>query len=147
MIVSSPAFKHEGPIPSSYTCDEKDISPPLAWDAGPEGTAAYALIMDDPDAPVGTWVHWVAWNIHTTSLPESVSGQGGSMLQEGTNSWPRRGYGGPCPPSGTHRYFFKIYALDSEVDCPPETTKEALLDAMTGHILDQGELMGTYRRK
>ncbi|MCH8164750.1 MAG: YbhB/YbcL family Raf kinase inhibitor-like protein [Planctomycetes bacterium] len=143
--VTSSAFEHEGSIPSKYTCDGEDVSPPLTWSTGPQRTSSYALIMDDPDAPGQTWVHWVAWNIPGTSLPEAVKPDATDIAQ-GMNSWPRTGYGGPCPPSGTHRYFFKVYALDTRLDLPAKTTKQALLDAMDGHILAQGELMGTYAR-
>lgn len=143
--VTSPAFQHEASIPSKYTCDGEDVSPPLEWSPGPQGTKSYTLIMDDPDAPRGTWVHWVAWNISGTTLPPAIKPQATDIAQ-GTNSWPKSGYGGPCPPSGTHRYFFKVYALDSQLDLAPETTKEALLKAMQSHILAQGELMGTYAR-
>lgn len=149
--VRSPAFAHGAAIRAIYTCDGRDISPPLEWNRGPIGTESYALIMDDPDAPGGTWVHWVAWNITATQLPEGVSEQVTdapmSTLSHGTNSWDRIGYGGPCPPSGTHRYFFKVYALNCELALGPDTTKPALLVAMEGHILDRGELMGTYTRQ
>ncbi len=146
MTVTSSALRHEAAIPRQYTCDGKDISPPLEWTAGPEGTASYALIMDDPDAPGKTWVHWVAWNIPGTGLPEAVTPVATDIAQ-GMNSWPRTGYGGPCPPSGTHRYFFKVYGLDTKLDLGAKTTKQDLLDAMDGHILAQGELMGTYSRQ
>ena len=146
----SSAFAQGQPIPAKYTCDGRNISPPLEWDAGPIGTASYALIMDDPDAPGGTWVHWVAWNITSTSLPEEASDQVTSAplgtLRHGTNSWDRIGYGGPCPPSGTHRYFFRVYALNVELALGPETTKAAILVAIEGHTLARGELMGTYTR-
>lgn len=150
--VKSPAFAHEGAIPAKYTCDGQDISPPLEWTAGPVGTASYALIMDDPDAPKGTWVHWVAWDISETKLPENLpeSALAESPLGQiryGTNSSDQIGYGGPCPPSGTHRYFFRVYALDRELDLGPDTTKRALVASMEGHILARGELMGTYTRK
>ena len=146
--VTSPSFAHEGAIPLEFTCDGADVSPALSWTDGPDGTASYALIMDDPDAPRGTWVHWVAWNIPNPSLVDAIPAQ--ETLDDGTmqgmNSWPRLGYGGPCPPSGSHRYYFKVYALDAKLDLPPATNKEALLKAMEGHILAQGELMGTYQR-
>ncbi|MHC4414733.1 MAG: YbhB/YbcL family Raf kinase inhibitor-like protein [Planctomycetota bacterium] len=150
--VTSSAFKHEAAIPSKYTCDAQDVSPPLEWTAGPTPTASYALVMDDPDAPAGTWVHWAAWNIHDTKLPEDAANRALAetpigQMRHGTNSWSRIGYGGPCPPSGTHRYFFKVYALDRDLDLGPESTKQALLAAMEGHILARGELMGTYTRK
>ena len=146
----SSAFQHGQPIPATYTCDGRNVSPPLEWDAGPIGTASYALIMDDPDAPGGTWVHWVAWNIIATRLADEASDQVTSApvgtLRHGTNSWDRIGYGGPCPPSGTHRYFFKVYGLDLELALEPDTTKAALLVAIEGHTLARGELMGTYTR-
>jgi Raf kinase inhibitor-like YbhB/YbcL family protein len=146
--VTSPSFTHEGAIPLEFTCDGADVSPALSWTAGPEGTQSYALIMDDPDAPRGTWVHWVVWNIPQPSLVDAIPAR--EALDDGTmqgmNSWPKRGYGGPCPPSGTHRYYFKVYALDATLDLPASTNKEALLKAMEGHILAQGELMGTYQR-
>jgi len=152
LVVTSPAFAKETPIPARYTCDGQDVSPPLEWTAGPIGTESYALIMDDPDAPAGTWVHWVAWNIKATKLPEDVSSEAMAetpvgQIRNGTNSWDRIGYGGPCPPSGTHRYFFKVYALDRELDLGPDATKQALMAAMERHILDRGELMGTYARQ
>jgi Raf kinase inhibitor-like YbhB/YbcL family protein len=151
LVVTSSAFADQKPIPPRHTCDGQDFSPPLEWTEGPMGTESYALIMDDPDAPAGTWVHWVAWNIKSTKLPEDEANQGLSetpigQIRHGTNSWDRIGYGGPCPPSGTHRYFFKVYALDRELDLGPDTTKPALVAAMEGHILAHGELMGTYAR-
>ena len=148
--LTSWAFSLED-IPIEYTGDGRDLSPPLEWTAGPNGTKCYALIMDDPDGPRGIWVHWVAWNISDTRLPENAPKQSivktalGQMRQ-GRNSFDRIGYSGPCPPSGTHRYFFKVYALDTELDLGSETTKTDLLAAMEGHILDQGELMVTYSR-
>ncbi|UCD75463.1 MAG: YbhB/YbcL family Raf kinase inhibitor-like protein [Phycisphaerales bacterium] len=147
--VTSPAFKHESAIPAKYTCDGEDISPPLSWSAGPEGTASYALIMDDPDAPGRTWVHWVVFNLTEPALAEGVSAKDrpAAGLEEGDNSWRSVGYGGPCPPSGTHRYFFKVYALDTMLSFVAAPTKENLHAAMKGHVLAQGELMGTYARK
>lgn len=146
--VSSSAFKHESAIPSRYTCDGQDMSPPLQWSKGPPGTQSYAIIMDDPDAPNGTFVHWVMWNIIGHQLQENIPLQasltGGGA--QGTNSFKDIGYGGPCPPSGTHRYFFHLYALDRTLDLEPGATKQGLLDAMNGHILAQGELIGTYSR-
>ena len=152
LVVTSPAFENEKPIPSRYTCDGQDVSPPLEWAAGPMGTESYALIMDDPDAPGGTWVHWIAWNIKGTKLPEDEATQDMAesplgQIRHGTNSWERIGYGGPCPPSGTHRYFFKVYALDRELDLGSDATKQALVAAMESHTLDHGELMGTYARQ
>ena len=147
--MTSSAFDYGMAIPAVYTCEGEDISPPLAWSAGPEGTACYALIMDDPDAPMGTWVHWVAYNLAERTLAEGVSAKGrpASDFAEGLSSWKTTGYGGPCPPSGTHRYFFKVYALDAELSFVAAPTKENLLTAMEGHILAQGELLGTYTRK
>jgi Raf kinase inhibitor-like YbhB/YbcL family protein len=147
--VTSPAFAHEGAIPLEFTGDGADVPPDLAWTEGPEGTACYALIMDDPDAPAGTWVHWVIWNIPQPSLESAIPKQESleDGTAQGTNSWSRIGYGGPAPPSGTHRYFFKVYALDAMLDLPSTTTKEVLLSAMEGHILATGELMGTYSRE
>jgi Raf kinase inhibitor-like YbhB/YbcL family protein len=149
--LTSTAFNAGEAIPAIYTCDGDDISPPLQWQNLPEGTGSLALIMDDPDAPRGTWVHWVLYNIppSTGELPENVAPAdslpgGGS---QGRSSWNRVGYGGPCPPGGTHRYFFKLYALDAELDLAPGATKEQLLAAMEGHILAQGELVGTYARR
>ncbi len=148
--VTSWAFELED-IPIEFTGDGKDTSPPLEWTGAPPAAVSYALIMDDPDAPKGTWVHWVAWNIRDTKLPKNIYKQSyvetalGTMCQ-GRNSWQRIGYGGPCPPSGTHRYFFKVYALDTDLDLSPDATKKHLLAAMEGHILAQGELMVTYSR-
>ncbi len=149
--VTSPVFEPNAPIPAEYTGDGNDISPPLEWSGAPEGTASYALIMDDPDAPVGLWIHWVAWNIHSTKLPENAAQKalaGASPLRfgQGTNSWKRVGYGGPCPPSGVHRYYFKLYALDTDLKLDPKTTKRDLLEAMEAHVRAAGELIGTYGR-
>ncbi|MHC4775630.1 MAG: YbhB/YbcL family Raf kinase inhibitor-like protein [Planctomycetota bacterium] len=135
LVVTSSAFAREKPIPARYTCDGQDLSPPLEWTEGPMGTESYALIMDDPDAPAG--------NVANEAMAETPVGQ----IRNGTNSWDRIGYGGPCPPSGTHRYFFKVYALDRELDLGPDSTKQALAAAMERHILDRGELMGTYARQ
>ena len=149
--VTSPAFENEGMIPSKYTADGSDISPPLQWNSVPEGTKSIALISDDPDAPVGTWVHWVIWNIPAdkTDLAENIPPdkvlQDGSM--QGITDFGRHGYGGPAPPSGTHRYYFKIYALDTMLELPGNSIKADMLSAMEGHILAQGQLMGKYRRQ
>lgn len=146
----SPAFEHGEPIPRRYTCDGEDLSPPLEWSDPPEGTVSLALIMDDPDAPVGTWDHWVLFDIpaDVRSLPEGVPPdaeppQGG---RHGRNSWRRLGYGGPCPPGGTHRYFFRLYALDTALGLSSGAAKGDILKAMEGHVLGQAELMGTYSR-
>ena len=149
--LTSTAFVHEEPIPVKYTCDGEDISPSLAWTDPPEGTQSFALIMDDPDAPMGTWVHWVLYNLpaETRALSEAIPADAelpdGS--RHGKNSWPRLDYGGPCPPGGTHRYFFKLYALDTVLDLDAGATKEEVLQAMEEHILAQVELMGTYARQ
>jgi Raf kinase inhibitor-like YbhB/YbcL family protein len=151
MEIKSQAFAHGAPIPSKYTCDGADVSPPLSWAGAPAATRSFALIADDPDAPSGTWVHWVAWNIPagTQSLPEglpkkeALPGEG----RQGITDFGRTGYGGPCPPSGTHRYYFKLYALDATLELPATTTKKDLERAMQGHIRGQAELMGTYSRR
>lgn len=148
MTLTSPAFAQGATIPRQYTCDGKDISPALQWGEPPEKTQSFALIMDDPDAPMGTWVHWVLYNLPATarSLPEGVppAADLADGSHHGRNSWKRLGYGGPCPPSGTHRYFFKLYALDAKLNLASGATKEELLKAMEGHILAQAELMGRY---
>ena len=144
MSLTSPAFNNGDAIPAAYSCDGEDQSPDLDWFGIPQGTLSMALIMDDPDAPVGTWVHWVLYNI-PADMPGLQLGMTG-VGQDGTNSWGSAGYGGPCPPGGTHRYFFKLYALDLFLDLDPGADKEALLQAMEGHILGQAELMGTYSR-
>ncbi len=150
MQFTSSAFTDNGMIPSKYTCDGRDISPPLAWKDIPEGTRSVALICDDPDAPRGVWVHWVAYNVppHVGKLDENVKAEKefSNGMRQGSNSWPRIGYGGPCPPSGTHRYYFKLYALDAVLDLKPGATKEELLQAMKGHILAEAQLMGKYKR-
>jgi Raf kinase inhibitor-like YbhB/YbcL family protein len=148
--VTSWAF-HLEDISIEYTGSGRDISPPLEWSEGPEGTQSYAVVVDDPDGPRGMWVHWVAWNIRDTRLHQDIPRQPrvetalGEICQ-GTNSFERIGYNGPCPPSGTHRYFFKVFALDTTLDLGPEATKAQLIAAMEGHILDQGERMVTYSR-
>jgi hypothetical protein len=148
--VTSPAFEAGGFIPDRFTCDGDEVSPPLSWSGSPERAAtpvAYALIMDDPDAPGGTWVHWVAWNIDAAGLPEDVAPDASAPgLEQGANSWGRTGYGGPCPPSGTHRYVFKVYALDRRLELPADADKSALQRALRGHVLAQGELTGHYAR-
>lgn len=149
--ITSSAFEEGGLIPPKYTCDGADISPPLQWDAVPEGTKSVALISDDPDAPMGTWVHWVLFNLPadtrelTENIPPDENLPGGAG--QGTNDFRRIGYGGPCPPGGTHRYFFKIYALDTELDLAAGACKKDLLKAMEGHILGEGQLIGKYKRQ
>lgn len=144
MALTSPSFNEGESIPVKFSCDGDDISPELDWFGTPEGTVSMALIMDDPDAPVGTWVHWVLYNLpmDLSGLREGMTGVG----QDGTNSWNTTGYGGPCPPSGTHRYFFKLYALDTNLDLETGADKGALEEAMEGHIIGQAELKGTFSR-
>ncbi len=148
--INSPAFEDGGMIPSQFTCDGPDMSPALGWEAVPENAKTLAIICDDPDAPMGTWVHWVIFNIPADlgGLEEDVPADEvlASGALQGKNDFRRIGYGGPCPPGGTHRYFFKIYALDAELDLSPGATKSQVLEAMEGHILAQGKLMGRYSR-
>jgi hypothetical protein len=150
--ISSGAFAQGEAIPVQYTCDGEDISPPLAWSGIPDGTRSIALINDDPDAPGRVWVHWVIYNIPADSggLPENVPTDEtlDSGAIQGSNDFRRVGYGGPCPPRGTsHRYFFKLYALDSDLSLDPGATKADVLSTMEGHILGEGQLMGTYQRQ
>jgi len=149
--ITSSAFEDGGLIPAKYTCDGADISPPLQWDAVPEGTKSIALICDDPDAPMGTWVHWVLFNLpgDAKELAENIPTEETlpNGAKQGVNDFGRIGYGGPCPPGGTHRYFFKIYALDTEVGLQAGADKRRLLKAMEGHILEQGQLIGKYKRQ
>jgi Raf kinase inhibitor-like YbhB/YbcL family protein len=149
MNMTSSAFSAGEMIPSKYTCDGDDISPPLAWSNAPENTISFVLINDDPDAPIGTWDHWILFNIDgkTNELAENVDVSKLSEVRLGSNSWRRNNYGGPCPPSGTHRYFFKLYALDTKLDLPEGTGKQEIEKTMSGHILAEAELMGKYKRK
>ncbi len=148
--LTSPAFATGAAIPRKYTCDGEDASPPLAWSGAPQGTRGFALVMDDPDAPGGTWDHWVLYGLRAdaVALPEGAPAvptlEGG--VRQGKNSWGRVGYGGPCPPRGVHRYFFKLYALDVALDLAPGATKAQLLAAVRGHVLAEAELMGRYGR-
>lgn len=150
IIVTSSAFENGDMIPSKFTCDDADVSPQLGWSNVPEGTQSFALICDDPDAPVGTWVHWVLYNIPadvqalSEKQPKSKTLPNGAV--QGKNDWGKLGYGGPCPPSGKHRYFFKIYALSGMLDLEVGATKAELLNAMEGHILAEGQLKGKYKR-
>ncbi len=150
MHIESPAFVEGGMIPGTYTCDAQDISPPLIWDDPPEGTRSLALICEDPDAPLGTWVHWVYYNLPPSlrGLPAQVAPHEGPPPggRQGLNDFGHLGYGGPCPPGGTHRYYFRIYALDTEVNLPSKATRKQLNQAMKGHILSEGQLMGRYSR-
>lgn len=150
MVLTSSAFQNGERIPKVYTCDGKHASPPLAWSDVPQGVKTYALICDDPDAPGRVWVHWILFNIpaSVTALPENmlktrILPNGAS---QGLNTSRGIGYEGPCPPSGTHRYYFKLYALDAELPLQPGCTKEDMLKAMEGHILEEAQLMGTYSR-
>ena len=145
MQITSPVFGHNKKIPKKYTCDGEDVSPPLTFADVPEGAQSLVLIHDDPDAPAGTWAHWLFWNIppDTREILENSVPDG---AVEGVQSWGRTGYGGPCPPSGTHRYFFKLYALDTQFNLPPSTDIKALEAAMEGHVLAQAELVGLYQR-
>ena len=149
--LTSTAFAPGEPIPQKYTCDGEDISPPLQWSDPPQGTQSFALICDDPDAPIGTWVHWVLYNLpaEARALPEVVppDAELPDGSRHGQNGWRKLGYGGPCPPSGTHRYFFKLYALDTVLDLAAGASKKQVLQAMEGHILAQTELMGVYTRQ
>jgi Raf kinase inhibitor-like YbhB/YbcL family protein len=143
LTVSSSAFKDNEFIPIDYTCDGKNISPPLEIGHIPEKAKCLALIVDDPDAPGSTWVHWVVWNIPVTHHIRENEIHG----TEGINDFKKHHYGGPCPPSGTHRYFFKVYALDSLLDLPDSAGKQQLEKAMSGSIIAFGELIGLYKRK
>jgi Raf kinase inhibitor-like YbhB/YbcL family protein len=149
--LKSTAFSAGTAIPALYTCQGKDISPPLAWSGGPKGTKSYALICDDPDAPIVTWVHWVYYNIPplVTSLPEAFAKQEkpASGGIHGKSSFGDFGYGGPCPPWGTHRYYFRLYALDTVLSLETGVKKKEVLKAMEGHVLATAELMGTYKKK
>jgi Raf kinase inhibitor-like YbhB/YbcL family protein len=151
MTLSSTAFSDGAAIPKKYSCEGEDVSPPLAWNSLPGGTKSLALILDDPDAPMGTWTHWVLWALPPApaALPEGVPRDSAlsSGLKQGKNSWPKTGYNGPCPPPGKpHRYYFKLYALDIEPALADNTNKAALESAIKDHILAQAQLMGTYGR-
>lgn len=149
--LTSSAFSSGGAIPQQYSCKGQDVSPPLAWSGAPAKTAGFALIMDDPDAPSGVWVHWVLWNVPAAkhSLPEGVAKsdqlEDGSL--QGRNSSQKIGYHGPCPPEGqTHRYFFRLYALDGKLDLAAGASRSDLDAAMKGHVLAQSEYMGTFHK-
>ena len=151
LTITSSAFTHGGSIPSEYTCDASDTAPELRWSGAPSGTKSFALIVDDPDAPDPkapkmTYVHWVLYDIApgTTSIPKGGKAPAGA--RDGKNDWKRTGYGGPCPPIGRHRYFFKLFALDAMLGDLGTPTKPELLKAMEGHVLAQAELMGTYEK-
>jgi Raf kinase inhibitor-like YbhB/YbcL family protein len=154
LILTSPAFTDHGAIPRQYTCEGADLSPPLTWSQPPPGTKSLALIVDDPDAPDPrapkmTWVHWVVLNIPADAqgLPEGAAARGMPVgSAQGLNDWKRPGYGGPCPPIGTHRYFHKLYALDTVLSGPEHPTKEQLVTALKGHVLAEAQLVGTYQK-
>jgi Raf kinase inhibitor-like YbhB/YbcL family protein len=152
LTLSSTAFQAGGEIPAVYTCEGRDVSPPLAWAGLPAGTKSLALIVDDPDAPdpaapKRVWVHWVLYNLPSTAtgLAEAVT-KLPTGTREGLNDWDRTGYGGPCPPIGRHRYFFKLFALDTELPDLGTPTKAALEKAMQGHVLEKVEVIGTYQK-
>lgn len=153
MTLSSTAFAHHGPMPKLYTCEGQDISPPLEWSGIPSEAKSLVLIVDDPDAPdpaapKRVWVHWLLYNlpVNDKGLPEAVKSLPAGTL-EGLNDWPRVGYGGPCPPIGRHRYFFKLYALDVVLPDLKQPTKKILEQAMAGHILAEAQLVGTYQKE
>jgi len=151
MKLESRAFTENATIPQQYTCDGRDLSPPLQWDAPPPGTESLVLITDDPDAPRGTFVHWVLYNLppDQRGLTEGASSTQPTLANgafQGRSDFGKLGYGGPCPPSGSHRYFFKLYALDTRLTLQPGASKTQVERAMQGHILGQAELMGRYAR-
>lgn len=141
--VSSPAFKDKASIPEKYTCQGQNVNPPLVVTDIPKGTQSLALIIEDPDAPGATFDHWVLWNIAPAGLIEENSAPG----VEGSNSTGKNSYTGPCPPSGSHRYFFKVYALDTRLDLPPGSDKKTLEKAIKDHVLGEGKLLGVYEKK
>jgi Raf kinase inhibitor-like YbhB/YbcL family protein len=143
LSVKSPAFENNKPIPVKYTCDGANINPPLTIEGAPEETKTLVLIVDDPDAPAGTFNHWGVWNIPPTTRKIKENTVPGT---EGISSYRKHAYGGPCPPYGTHRYFFKVYALDTQLDLKSNSTKRDVEKAMKGHVLAEGELMGLYSR-
>ena len=145
MKIESSAFAHEGDIPSKYTCDGENVSPPLSISDVPKEAVSLALISDDPDAPGGNWVHWTVWNIDP-AMGEIKEGEAPEGV-EGMTSFGTNGYGGPCPPSGSHRYFFKLYALDTRLDLNSEADVGELENAIEGHVMEQAELLGRYTRQ
>ena len=149
--LTAPAFANNGAIPSEYTCDSTDTAPELRWSGAPAGTKSFALIVDDPDAPDPkapkmTYVHWVLYDIPASTSGVPRGGKTPAGARDGRNDWKRTGYGGPCPPIGRHRYFFKLYALDTSLGDLGSPTKDKLLAAMEGHVVAQTELVGTYER-
>jgi Raf kinase inhibitor-like YbhB/YbcL family protein len=155
LVITSSAFQPGGEIPSLHTCEGRDLSPALAWSGAPQGTRSLALVVDDPDAPdpaapQRTWVHWVLYDLPPTStgLPEAVAPAAlPAGTRQGHNDWKRTGYGGPCPPIGRHRYFFKLYALDTVLPDLGPAGKAELEKAMEGHVLARAELVGTYQKR
>lgn len=146
MKITSSAFDHNQPIPAKYTCAGEDVNPPLEFSDIPNDAKSLALIVDDPDAPGKTWVHWVLYNM-SPNIKFIEENSKPSNAKEGTNDFGKKGYGGPCPPSGTHRYFFKLYALDDKLDIPSEIAdKDTVEEAMKDHIVAQTELIGTFER-
>jgi hypothetical protein len=149
--IESPAFGDNEMIPSKYTCDGANVSPPLKWSGVPSNTKSLALICDDPDAPMGTWVHWVVYNIPPSAKEFTenffLAGKPDKSILQGVNDFRKASYGGPCPPSGVHRYHFKVYALDTILELKPGATKQQLLFEIEGHLLGQGQLTGKYRRR
>lgn len=145
MKITSSVFENNGKIPRKYTCQGEDVNPPLEFFDMPKGTKSLALIVDDPDAPMGTWVHWVVWNIkpETREIKEDEVPEG---AKQGLNDFRKHEYGGPCPPSGTHRYFFKLYALDTTLNISENSKKSDLENAMKGHILEKAEIVGLYAK-
>lgn len=154
LTLRSPSFAPNGSIPTKYTCEGDDVSPPLEWSDAPAGTKSFALIVDDPDAPDPkapkmTWVHWVVYNLPAviSALPEGAAASAlPAGARQGLNDWKRPGYGGPCPPIGRHRYFFKLYALDTVLPDLGPATKAQVEQAMQGHVLGKAELIGTYEK-
>lgn len=155
LILTSPAFADHTPIPVQYTCQGKDLSPPLAWSGAPDGTRSFVLVVDDPDAPDPaapkmTWVHWVVYNIPASAKGLAASERGGAMpagARDGLNDWKRTGYGGPCPPIGRHRYFFRLFALDRELPDLHSPTKARVEQTIRGHVLAEAQLVGTYQQR
>jgi hypothetical protein len=149
--IQSNAFAHNAGIPPVHTCDGADTSPPLAWSGAPAGTIAFALIVHDPDAPAGDWLHWAAWNIPAGmhALPEGVPKKESlpDGTQQGRNDFGKPGYGGPCPPGGTHHYVFELTALDATLSLPPRATRDQIEQEIKAHQLARTQLVGTYQRK
>ena len=151
MQLTSPAFSPNGEIPSAYTCEGQDHAPPLAWTDAPAAAKSFALIVDDPDAPDPrapkmTWVHWIIYNLPVSTLELPAGGDLPAGTLEGVNDWKRTGWGGPCPPIGRHRYFFKLYALDTTLPDLKRPTKPQIEEAIDGHVLARAELVGTYKK-